>query len=161
MNIFSLNKSIIDFTNVLLLFKMNGQTLYLTIRSISSDSNKNTTLENIISSVTDLKWSNVISVIGCYSSNTSKVNALQTIVFNKEFNESVSAYLPQLVNLISSNSDKVNALETVKEYILATSTDTLIAVLQSISSDVNKVQAVSIIGRNKIVYSHSCCEYYF
>ena len=59
---------------------MNCDILLLTLRSISSDSSKNKTIESVIGSVIGLVESDISRIIGCYSSDSSKTKAINIIV---------------------------------------------------------------------------------
>ena len=131
---------------------MNSQTLILTLGSISSDSSKNTTLKTIISSVTDIKWGDLRNIIACYSSDSSKVEAISFIVpklttDNKLLIEDyVSAYLPGILNQISSDSSKVAIIRTINLHINLVAPETLVAMVNTISSDSSKVDAINLLA---------------
>lgn len=137
---------------------MNCSILLMTLESISSDSSKNSTLKNIISSVSELVWSDISRIIGCYCSDSSKTEAISIIVSKKEIQGCVSIFLPQILFEISSDSSKITALQILKNYICSVSGSTVIKILEYISSDSSKVHAVSIVAPFMITTNGSIIE---
>lgn len=56
---------------------MNTETLCICLNSISSDSNRNDSLKQLINKVNDFTWDIVSRIAKCYSSDSYKVDAIK------------------------------------------------------------------------------------
>ena len=124
---------------------MNVQALLITLNSISSDSSKNSTLKNLIALVQGLEWVHFIQLIDCYSSDSSKVEAIEILV-KQEIKDYVNDYLPCILDNIQSDSSKVKALYILAKFTLNVSGVVVVGITKSISSDSSACKALSTIA---------------
>ena len=125
---------------------MNVETLILTLKSISDDNIKNSTLKSVISLVTDINWDNIASIIGCYSNDDPKLEALNIITF-KNLGQLVweSDYVADIYHRFSFPS-KIEAIRLFDKCTnLIIPHNVLVDVIKDIPSDSDKAEAVGLI----------------
>ena len=123
---------------------MNPQALYVTLNSIPSDSSKNKTLKSVIPAVQGLDWSHISDLVGCYSSDSSKVEAIGYLT-TKSLTNYNDDFVPKILRAISSDSSKVKALDKLSEFIVNPFGAIISNVVSTISSDSSKCEAVAIL----------------
>jgi len=138
---------------------MNANTLIITLKSISSDSNKNSTLNSIIHCLNDIDWQQVGKIIHCYSSDSYKVEALGVICSNNKMNEILckillSNIIVYIVRLISSDSYKCAAIKILSKYTNGENGRILVDVISAISSDSYKIEAIKNLANVCVDQSH-------
>jgi len=147
---------------------MDASNLIITLKSISSDSNKNSTLKNIIFCVNNIQWDQLVKIIYCYSSDSYKIDALKIVCSNNNIDEKLSKIpfsdnICQILKHISADSYKVDAVKILSKYFNSENCDILIGIIENISSDSYKIEALKYIclGNQKIsatLNSNNLCQ---
>ena len=126
---------------------MNTQALILALESISSDSQRNTLLEKLVSQIDKMTWHCIPAILKCYSANTYKVTALKIIVSCEKFdpNNISSEILSKILCQISADTYKISAIKILKSKIHVMTEEMLLSMIDSISANTYIVDAIKII----------------
>ena len=128
---------------------MNVETLIITLKSITDDNIKNATLKSVISLITDIKWTDVANIIGCYSNDDLKIEALT--IFKSDPSIKLgqfswkSDYVANIYHLFSfpRKIEAVRSLDKCTNLIMPR--NVLVDIIKDIPSDSDKAEAVSLI----------------
>ena len=121
---------------------MNTPVLVKTLSSITNDANKNVTLKTIIVDVTGMQWSDISTIISCYSSDSAKNDAISIIVTNNKFSGSCENYLVEILRTFSSDSGKVSAVKILAPFVKSIDKSTLVSILREISCESSKTAII-------------------
>ena len=128
---------------------MNVETLILTLKSITDDNSKISTLESVISLVTDIAWANIANIISCYSDDNLKTEAL-AIILSDPIKKNLGSYFwdADYVPKIYHQFSFPNKIEVIKSLNRRTPMfmplQIIIDVIKDIPSDSDKAEAVCL-----------------
>ena len=129
---------------------MNCQALVATLGSIPNDNTKNTTLGTIVKLVTSVKWSDISQIIGCYSNDNCKVEAVRLIVTNVKNLGSVTSCLTDIMSNFSNDNCKVKTIEIIMASIPSDEVSFSVSphlknIISHISNDSCKTSAIGLL----------------
>ena len=125
---------------------MNIPVLVKTLSSISNDASKNVTLKTIIQDVTGMQWSDISTIISCYSNDSAKNDAISIIVTNNKFSGSCENYLVELLGTFSTDSCKASAVKNLAPFVKSIDKSTLVSILREISCESSKTAIVKTLA---------------
>jgi len=124
---------------------MDISILIKSLRSVSSDSSKNELLKNLISSVLDVSVSDIPSIIKCYSSDSSKVEAVKIIIKSTNAKNIEVKDVKNILKNFSSDSSKVEVVNFLQPIFTKLNVSDISNILTTLSSDSSKISIIKIL----------------
>ena len=128
---------------------MNITNLINTLKFIPDDSRKKVALSSITPHINEIKWTDLVDIIGCYSTDPNKIDAITifiSIVYRRLSVENVwnTNYIPLILQQFSADSGKLAALKILDPFIFYYDQQSLANVINAFSSDCAKLEAISL-----------------